>query len=63
MDQVFSARTVRYGGVVRRSTRWVDAEVGRTTFIDYVRTQGWHLAESNGHYVVFCTDRPVTMHF
>jgi hypothetical protein len=63
VDQVFSARTVRYGGVVRRSLRWVEAEVGRAAFEAEVRRRGWHLAECNGQLVVFCTDRPVRFLF
>ena len=63
IDQVFSARTVRHGGVVRRSLRWVEAEVGRTEFEAEVRRRGWHLAECNGQLVVFCTPRPVRILF
>jgi hypothetical protein len=48
--QVFSAKTVRHGSVVRRSLRWVEAEV---------RSRGWHLVECNGQFVVFCTPRPI----
>jgi hypothetical protein len=63
IDQVFSAKAVRYGGVVRRSLRWIEAEVGREAFEAEVRRRGWHLAECNGQLVVFCTERPVRMLF
>lgn len=63
VDQVFSAKTVRYGGVVRRSLRWVEAEVGRAVFEHEVRRRGWHMAECNGQLVVFCTSRPVRFLF
>jgi hypothetical protein len=63
IDQVCSARTVRHGGVVRRSMRLVEAEVGRATFEAEVRRRGWHMAECNGQLVVFCTVRPVWMLF
>jgi hypothetical protein len=63
MDQVFSAKAVRNGGVVRRSTRWIEAEVGRATFEAEVRRRGWHLAECNGQLVVFCTPRPIRLLF
>jgi hypothetical protein len=63
VDQVFSARTVRFGGVVRRSLRWVEAEVGRAAFEDEVRRRGWHLVECNGQLVVFCTPRPIKVLF
>jgi hypothetical protein len=61
--QVFSAKTVRYGGVVRRSLRWVEAEVGRTAFEQEVRRRGWHLVECNGQFVVFCTPNPIRVLF
>ena len=63
MDQVFSARAVRHGGVVRRSIRWIEAEVGRAAFEEEVRRRGWHMAECNGQLVVFCTDCPVRLLF
>ncbi|KPQ14134.1 MAG: hypothetical protein HLUCCO18_15835 [Rhodobacteraceae bacterium HLUCCO18] len=61
--QVFSAKTVRYGGVVRRSLRWVEAEVGRAEFEAEVRRRGWHLVECNGQLVVFCTGQPIRVLF
>jgi hypothetical protein len=63
IDQVFSARAVRHGGVVRRSLRWVEAEVGRSVFEAEVRRRGRHLAECNGQLVVFCTPRPLKILF
>ncbi|PWK62409.1 N-(5'-phosphoribosyl)anthranilate isomerase [Roseicyclus mahoneyensis] len=63
IDQVFSAKTVRFGGVVRRSLHWVEAEVGRATFEAEVRRRGWHLVECNGQLVVFCTARPIQVLF
>lgn len=63
VEQVFSAKAVRYGGVVRRSLRWVEAEVGRAAFEAEVRRRGWHLVECNGQLVVFCTHRPIQVLF
>ena len=63
VDQVFSAKAVRYGGVVRRSLHWVEAEVGRANFEDELRRRGWHLVECNGQLVVFCTKLPVNILF
>jgi hypothetical protein len=63
IEQVFSARAVHHGGVVRRSLRWVEAEVGRDAFEAEVRRRGWHLAECNGQLVVFCTPRPIRILF
>lgn len=63
VEQVFSAKTVRFGGVVRRSLHWVEAEVGRAVFEAEVRRRGWHLVECNGQLVVFCTARPIKVLF
>ena len=63
ISQVFSAKTVRYGGVVRRSVRWVEAEVGRDAFEAEVRSRVWHLVECNGQLVVFCTIPPIQILF
>ena len=63
VDQVFSAKAVRYGGVVRRSLHWVQQEVGRANFEAEVRRRGWHLVECNGQLVVFCTARPIQVLF
>ncbi|BDW85305.1 MULTISPECIES: N-(5'-phosphoribosyl)anthranilate isomerase [Roseicyclus] len=63
VEQVFSAKAVDRGGVVRRSLRWVEAEVGRQVFEAEVRRRGWHLVECNGQLVVFCTRRPIQVLF
>lgn len=63
VDQIFSAKAVLRGGVVRRSLRWIEAEVGRASFEDEVRRRGWHLVDCNGQLVVFCTRRPISILF
>lgn len=63
VEQVFSVKAVDRGGVVRRSLRWVEAEVGRQVFEAEVRRRGWHLVECNGQLVVFCTRRPIQVLF
>ena len=63
VDQIFSAKAVLRGGVVRRALRWIEAEVGRASFEDEVRRRGWHLVDCNGQLVVFCTRRPISILF
>ena len=53
-DAVFSAKAVDQGGVVRRSCRDADREIGRENFIREVRRRGFHLVEAGGQYVVIC---------
>jgi hypothetical protein len=51
---VFRAKAVDKGGIVRRSTLWVEREVGRNRFIDAVRSRGFHLVENGGQFIVIC---------
>lgn len=53
-DAVFSAKAADRGGVVRRSIRDVDREIGRENFVREVRRRGFHLLEVGGQYVVIC---------
>lgn len=52
--QIFATRAASSGAVIRRSTRWVEREVGRDRFIAEVRSRGWHMIESGGQFVVLC---------
>ena len=54
LDEVFSAKAVARGGVVRRSVRDVEREVGRARFIAEVRRRGFHLVECGGQFIVIC---------
>jgi hypothetical protein len=38
---MFRAKAVDKGGIMRRSTLWVEREVGRDRFIDTVRSRGF----------------------
>nr|WP_149586994.1 N-(5'-phosphoribosyl)anthranilate isomerase [Tabrizicola flagellatus] len=54
LDHVFSAKAAATGGVVRRSIRDVEREVGRARFVAEVRRRGFHLVECGGQYIVIC---------
>lgn len=54
LDHVFSAKAVANGGVVRRSIRDVEREVGRARFVQEVRRRGFHLVECGGQFIVIC---------
>jgi len=51
---IFAAKAARTGGVVRRSVRWIEQEVGHDRFQNEVRRRGFHLVESGGQYIVIC---------
>lgn len=54
IDEIFSAKAVTRGGVIRRDLRWIDREVGRERFMAEVRARGFHLIESGDQWVVIC---------
>ena len=54
IDSIFAAKAARTGGVVRRSARWVEREIGRKRFESEVRVRGFHMIECGGQLVVIC---------
>jgi hypothetical protein len=54
IDEIFSAKAVARGGVIRRDLRWIDREVGRERFMAEVRARRFHLIESGDQWVVIC---------
>jgi len=57
--QLFSAKTARQGGIVRRSVRDVERIVGRENFQAELMRRGFHAVENSGQYVIFCNNAPV----
>lgn len=57
--QLFSAKSARQGGIVRRSVRDVDRIVGRDQFRAELRRRGYHAVVNSGQYVIFCNNAPV----
>lgn len=54
LDDLFSAKAVGKGGVVRRAVRDVDREIGRGVLLSEVRRRGFHLIECGGQFIVIC---------
>ena len=54
LNAVFAAKAAQRGGIVRRSIRDVDREVGRDAFLAEVRRRGFAAVENGGQIVVFC---------
>jgi hypothetical protein len=54
IDEIFSAKAVARGGVIRRDLGWIDREVGRERFMAEVRARRFHLIESGDQWVVIC---------
>jgi hypothetical protein len=54
LDDLFAAKAVTKGRIVRRAVRDVEREVGRTTLLIEVRRRGFHLIECGGQFIVIC---------
>jgi hypothetical protein len=54
IDQIFAAKAVEKGAVIRRDLRWIDREIGRDRFLSEVRQRGFHLIEAGGQWIVIC---------
>ena len=52
--EIFAAKSVRKGGVVRRSVAWVEREIGRERMLAEVKRRGFHMIECGGQFVVIC---------
>lgn len=52
--QLFSAKAVAKGGVVRRAVRDVEREMGRAALEAEVRARGFHLIECGGQFIIIC---------
>ena len=59
IEQVFAAKAVTKGGIVRRAVPWVEREIGRERFLHEVEQRGFHLLECAGQFIVICSDAPV----
>ena len=61
IDQVFAAKAVKRGGVIRRSVALVEREIGRDRFVAEVQERKFHLMECGGQFVVVCNRNPIRM--
>jgi hypothetical protein len=63
LGQIFAAKAVASGGVIRRNRRWVEDEIGRDRFVAEVQRRGFHLLETGDQLIVVCHCGPIRMHF
>lgn len=61
IQQIFSAKAVVKGGVVRRSVATVEREIGRERFLDEVEMRGFHVIECGGQFVVICNSGAIRL--
>jgi hypothetical protein len=58
-SQLFSARTARQGGIVRRQVRDVERIIGRSAFAAELKRRGYRAVENAGQFVIFCNNEPL----
>ncbi len=61
-NALFGAKAVSKGGVVRRSVRDVELEIGRDAFFAEVRRRGFHLVECGNQFIIICHDGHMKVH-
>jgi len=59
--ELFSAKAVARGGVVRRNRAWADREIGRGRLIAEVRSRGFHMIACGPQYVIICNAGGIDM--
>jgi len=60
--QLFSAKAVGRGGIVRRNKRHVHREVGYDALLAEVKSRGFHLIECGNQYVIICNAGQMRVH-
>jgi hypothetical protein len=63
LDQMFSAKAVAKGAVIRRSMCWVHREIGYYRFEAELRRRGYRLIRTADQYVVICHSGPIEIVF
>jgi hypothetical protein len=61
MLDLFSSKSARQGGVIRRKLRDIDRYVGRDAFLDELDRRGYHAVENAGQLVIFCNQEPILL--
>ena len=59
LEAVFSAKSARFGGVIRRKVSWVEKEIGRDAFEREVRKRGFRMLEAGNQLIVVCNSGPI----
>ena len=59
LADLFSAKAVRDGKIIRRNLRDIDRYVGRDAFIAELHRRGFRALENAGQMVIFCNREPV----
>jgi len=61
IDQIFKAKIVDEGGVVRRSVASVRKYASPEALEYAVKRRGFHMNESAGQYIIYCNDGDIRL--
>ena len=61
LDQVFRAKSVTRGGVVRRKLCDVEREIGLAALEVELRRRGFHMLQSGEQVIILCSPAPFTV--
>lgn len=61
-DRIFQAKAAAKGGIVRRSVRDVEREIGRERLFSEARKRKFHVVECGGQFIIICNDGNLTVH-
>lgn len=59
MRDIFAAKSVAQGHVIRRKRRDIERYVGMDRFVQELRERGFQAVENRGHVVIFCNPAPI----
>ncbi len=59
LADMFGAKSVARGRVIRRKARDIDRYVGRSAFVEELERRGYRAVENAGQIVIFCNLDPV----
>ncbi len=54
LEQLFDAKAVQKGGLVRRSVISVEKECGKQALLEEVKRRRFHMIECGGQFVIIC---------
>ena len=59
LADLFGAKAVRDGKIIRRNLRDIERYVGRDAFVSELHRRGFRAVENAGQMVIFCNREPV----
>jgi hypothetical protein len=62
IEEIFSAKSVKREGIVRRNKFDIDKLIGKQTLLNYVRSKQFHLIETGDQYIVICNTGVMQIH-